>query len=966
MFETKQEHKGRKANSQGEINLLKQNGRLAENYYFKLSQTVGNKAVQRMVKAGEISRRGQTKSTLNMKELTQLKLKEVNDYIGHKKVDPQLFVKKGPPTEFEQRLERANRTGLPDSLKSGLEHLSGMDLDDIRVHYNSKRPQALNAHAYTQGNNIHLAPGQEKHLAHEAWHVVQQKKGRVKPTIEIAGMAVNDNAALEREADLMGAKALGLKRDGVVRRNKGAVTNGNGRAKQGVVQRKIKIGNVTYGKGQKSKELRELLKRELSKHRRYEGLKDRVWIENILKEYNDEKNELKCTDVYDLIFKTKGWNLGYLAARVEKRVQEKILPNGAGNHQKNITNGNVIPFILAKLIRYPAGMGNGWSKLNDTERSILLGSGKCGEFSDVANSLLKSSSITKDMNVKRMYLPKGDHGFTTMEYGGETVIVDPWAKEEGDERVNGKIEIKNKHKKGATWKIRDNYLGKTSLSSLDKEVNTKLYNNRKLFNSSSKDLNKEGIKELVKARVELVADVAGIPHPNGKGTIAIGKTEGFRKVRNIKGEDVTIHRQIAVKDLIIMAYKASSNVINVLKSISINSVDEINKLDTKELLSKINNHLKSNSEEYGFFTEQDANPFIEGINKESIEVLNEESFIKQLYTLADDEEILDIGDMDEYEEGRIGQVPLAIKKMVFGEQHKRSELPKEQDKLLELKLEQIEKDINEGWMMMDVEALVEIAEELVEVKSNLTDQQSIKDVEEMSKQIKENINKLLDESDEGDVIEALRNANLKDLIFERDKNATIKHDGSCLFGSFIYQYGQRMATQDLRNSVAVEYQKSPQKYGLNWDNKIIAKKELMGGSFEHIQGDKSKLTGAEYCEWIRHYSAWGGPKELLALSNIKNRKIYVWDKKNRILDRYSNNRCESVTGAITLADLRKKDVILLIQYGAYFEPMTVTIKDKKKINGSNYINIQKNSFFSKDILHFSADYLVNSNNDNNI
>ena len=69
----------------------------------------------------------------------------------------------------------------------------------------------LNAHAYAQGNEIHVAPGQEQHLPHEAWHVVQQAQGRVKPTMQMkAGVPVNDDAALEDEADAMGAKALEL------------------------------------------------------------------------------------------------------------------------------------------------------------------------------------------------------------------------------------------------------------------------------------------------------------------------------------------------------------------------------------------------------------------------------------------------------------------------------------------------------------------------------------------------------------------------------------------------------------------------------------------------------------------------------------------------------------------------------------------------------------------------------------
>lgn len=101
-----------------------------------------------------------------------------------------------------------NNTGLPDNLKSGIEHLSGMSMDHVRVHYNSSQPAQLNALAYAQGSNIHVAPGQEKHLPHEAWHVVQQAQGRVKPTMQAKGVAINDNQGLEREADAMGARAL--------------------------------------------------------------------------------------------------------------------------------------------------------------------------------------------------------------------------------------------------------------------------------------------------------------------------------------------------------------------------------------------------------------------------------------------------------------------------------------------------------------------------------------------------------------------------------------------------------------------------------------------------------------------------------------------------------------------------------------------------------------------------------------
>ncbi|WP_437890799.1 eCIS core domain-containing protein [Phytobacter sp. V91] len=101
-----------------------------------------------------------------------------------------------------------NKTGLPDNLKSGMENISSMNLDHVKVHYNSAKPAAVQAHAYAQGSDIHLASGQEKHLPHELGHVVQQAQGRVAATTSVAGMAVNDSPALEHEADVMGGAGV--------------------------------------------------------------------------------------------------------------------------------------------------------------------------------------------------------------------------------------------------------------------------------------------------------------------------------------------------------------------------------------------------------------------------------------------------------------------------------------------------------------------------------------------------------------------------------------------------------------------------------------------------------------------------------------------------------------------------------------------------------------------------------------
>ncbi|MCG8686828.1 MAG: DUF4157 domain-containing protein, partial [Desulfobacterales bacterium] len=104
-----------------------------------------------------------------------------------------------------------NKTGLPIDLKTGMEKLSGYSMDDVRVHYNSSKPAQLKAYAFAQGTNIHLGPRQEKHLAHELGHVVQQKRNEVTPTFQLKGkLNINDDPKLENDADRLGERAIQL------------------------------------------------------------------------------------------------------------------------------------------------------------------------------------------------------------------------------------------------------------------------------------------------------------------------------------------------------------------------------------------------------------------------------------------------------------------------------------------------------------------------------------------------------------------------------------------------------------------------------------------------------------------------------------------------------------------------------------------------------------------------------------
>jgi hypothetical protein len=99
---------------------------------------------------------------------------------------------------------------LPACLRRGMEKISGLNLQRVRVHYNSRKPAQVQAHAYAQGEDIYLAPGQEQHLPHELGHVVQQALDMVTPNAVVNGVAVNDDPMLEQHATDLGEAALAL------------------------------------------------------------------------------------------------------------------------------------------------------------------------------------------------------------------------------------------------------------------------------------------------------------------------------------------------------------------------------------------------------------------------------------------------------------------------------------------------------------------------------------------------------------------------------------------------------------------------------------------------------------------------------------------------------------------------------------------------------------------------------------
>jgi hypothetical protein len=103
---------------------------------------------------------------------------------------------------------------MPETVQAKMENSFGSDFSNVNIHEGDNASK-VNALAYTQGNDIHFATGQynpeskqgQELLGHELTHVVQQQEGRVKPTIQKKGVAVNDDKGLEKEADEMGKLA---------------------------------------------------------------------------------------------------------------------------------------------------------------------------------------------------------------------------------------------------------------------------------------------------------------------------------------------------------------------------------------------------------------------------------------------------------------------------------------------------------------------------------------------------------------------------------------------------------------------------------------------------------------------------------------------------------------------------------------------------------------------------------------
>ena len=141
-----------------------------------------------------------------------------------------------------QRL-RSDATGLPPAFLRGMEDVLGRDLSGVRIHADSPQAARLGAAAFTAGLDVHVAPGRlrpetaagRRLLGHEFAHVVQQAEGRVSETSRADGVAINDDSGLEREADVVGERAVSA--IGVLAPGSAAMPRVGAQSRRRVVQR---------------------------------------------------------------------------------------------------------------------------------------------------------------------------------------------------------------------------------------------------------------------------------------------------------------------------------------------------------------------------------------------------------------------------------------------------------------------------------------------------------------------------------------------------------------------------------------------------------------------------------------------------------------------------------------------------------------------------------------------------------
>ena len=143
--------------------------------------------------------------------------------------------------ENNEAITQAANTGiqtrLPGEVQAKMEGSFGTSFGGVNIYKNDDGATQAGALAYTQGNNVHFAPGQynpltqagQELIGHELTHVVQQREGKVQSKSHIKketkaekqAVSVNNSPTLEQEANIMGKKASEGKKANVAGKGNG-------------------------------------------------------------------------------------------------------------------------------------------------------------------------------------------------------------------------------------------------------------------------------------------------------------------------------------------------------------------------------------------------------------------------------------------------------------------------------------------------------------------------------------------------------------------------------------------------------------------------------------------------------------------------------------------------------------------------------------------------------------------------
>ncbi|MEG3928233.1 eCIS core domain-containing protein [Microcoleus sp. T3_D1] len=213
---------------------------------------------------------------------------------------------------------------MPEPVQQKMEGAFGADFSGVRIH-EGPQAKAINAIAYTQGENIHFQPGKyqpdtqsgQELLGHELTHVVQQRAGRVAAP-QKKGIPINADSGLETEADVLGAKAA---------RGEQAQVAGASSQEQGLVKSQLFAAKNDIS-----------LKKSTSTNNNLSEQKQNVHKLGDVQQRQKSTVQLKSQDltsIEDYTTASSWWKVKNKSEKLELKIQEyNKIPNDDKNYKK--------------------------------------------------------------------------------------------------------------------------------------------------------------------------------------------------------------------------------------------------------------------------------------------------------------------------------------------------------------------------------------------------------------------------------------------------------------------------------------------------------------------------------------------------------------------------------------------------------------------------------------------------------